>query len=63
MHNNNNNDNNNNNKIIIIIIITIIIIIIIIIIIGTSVCDKSHSLTNKSRVIAMAQWDNCALVI
>ena len=28
-----------------------------IIIIGTSVCDKTHSLTNSTPVMAMAQWE------
>ena len=34
---------------------------VIIIVIGTFVCDKSHSLTITTVVVAMAQWVNCAL--
>ena len=33
-----------------------------IIMIGTSVCNKNHSLTMISQVVAMTQWDNPALL-
>ena len=35
---------------------------VIMMIIETSVCDKNHSLTIKSQVVVMAQWDYCAQV-
>ena len=60
-----NNNNNNNNKIIIIIMMIIIIttIILIIIIIGTSVCDKNHSLIIIVPVMAMTLGENCVLLL
>ena len=39
-----------------------VIIIIIITITGTYVCDQNHSLTTNSRVVAMVQWENRALI-
>ena len=31
------------------------------IITGTFVCDKNHSLTIESQIVAMAQWDDRAV--